>query len=96
MITDCSEDVQWTRGCGLTEYARFTIGGPLRFVYDQSGTLVGAQQGSDVPGEYHCPSDPTLLADAVIAGQQLDTCDSATTCACSPDGGSCDPTDASF
>jgi hypothetical protein len=84
---------QVTNGCGLTEFSILTIGGPERWVYDQTGTLVGAQIGTDA-GYYSCPTDPSLQSSSVRAGQFPDTCDSALTCQCNPDGGSCDPTDA--
>jgi hypothetical protein len=89
----CGAYGQWTRGCGLDEYAVLTIGGPERWVYDPSGHLVGAQQSTDA-GYFRCPTDPSMTGSSVRAGQFADTCDSRTVCQCSADGGSCDPTDA--
>jgi hypothetical protein len=84
---------QWIKGCGLSQYSIETVGGPFRWVYDGSGNLVGEQASSDV-SEYHCPSAPEIASTTVRAGQFPDACNSSTVCACSPDGGSCDPTDA--
>jgi hypothetical protein len=92
-IPSCWGSGQWTKGCGLSEFSIETIGGPERWVFDSSGALVGAQQGTDA-GSFSCPTDPSLQGYSVRAGQFPDTCDSAVTCQCSPDGGACEPTDA--
>lgn len=84
---------QAIQGCGLSQYSILTVGGPYRWVYDGNGALVGEQISSDT-GDYQCPSAPELGAHTVRAGQFPDTCNSSTVCQCSPDGGSCDPTDA--
>jgi hypothetical protein len=91
--SSCTPPGQWTKGCGLSEYSVETIGGPARWVYDASGKLVGEQFGSD-DAQFGCPTDPTMIGFSVRAGQFADSCDSAVTCQCSADGGSCDPTDA--
>jgi hypothetical protein len=83
----CWGYAQWTNGCGLSEFSVETVGGPDRWVYDQSGNLVGAQQSTDEGSPYSCPTDPSLYSSSVRAGQFPDTCDSAVTCQCTPDGG---------
>jgi hypothetical protein len=93
LVPSCSPHGQWTRGCGLSEYSVQTIGGPSRSVYDETGNLVGEQFGTD-DGQFSCPTDPTMIGYSVRAGQFPDSCESAVTCQCSADGGSCDPTDA--
>jgi hypothetical protein len=91
----CIPNAQWRRSCGLAELSIETIGGPESWVYDANGTLVGEQIGSDV-NEFSCPTDPSMTGFGVTAGQFPGTCDggAVTTCQCSADGGSCDPTDA--
>ncbi len=89
----CSPGVQQIEGCGLVAYTVETIGGPEMWVYDGSGTLVGEQLGTD-DGEFVCPTDPGLIGFQLRAGKFPDTCDSATTCTCNPDGGGCEPPDA--
>jgi hypothetical protein len=89
----CASSGQWTKGCGLSEYSVETPGGPYRSVYDRNGSLVGREFGTD-DGQFTCPTDPTMFGYRVSAGQFPDSCDSAVTCQCSSDGGSCDPTDA--
>jgi hypothetical protein len=84
---------QITTGCGLSELSVETIGGPERWVYDATGTLVGEQLGTD-DGQFACPTAPELIGYSVRAGQFPDSCDSAVSCQCNPDGGTCDPTDA--
>jgi hypothetical protein len=89
----CSSRGQWTKGCGLSEYSIETVGGPMRWVYDATDNLVGERLASDIP-EFSCPTDPSMIGYSVQAGQFPDSCDSAVTCQCSADGGSCDPADA--
>lgn len=82
------------RGCGLTEYSEDTISGPEDWVYDQSGHLVGVQLSSDDSG-WVCPTDPSMFASAVRAGQFPDSCQSFVACRCNGDGGtSCASPDA--
>jgi hypothetical protein len=90
---NCSSRGQWTKGCGLSESSIQTPGGPYRSVYDANGNLVGQEFGTD-DGQFLCPTDSTMIGYRVRAGQFPDSCDSAVTCQCSADGGSCDPTDA--
>jgi hypothetical protein len=92
-LSSCSPGGQWTKGCGLSEYSIETIGGPMRWVFDANAKLVGEQYGSD-DATFSCPTDPTMSGFFVRAGLFADSCDSAVTCQCSADGGSCDPTDA--
>ena len=92
-VPACSGRGQWTSGCGLQEFSIETIGGPSRMAYDSSGTLVGEEFGTD-DGQFSCPTDPSMIGYSVRAGQFADMCYDAVTCACSADGGSCDPTDA--
>jgi hypothetical protein len=84
---------QLTTGCGLSEVSLQTVGGPERWVYDATGTLVGEQLGTD-DGEFLCPTDPSMIGFSVRGGQFPDGCLSAVTCQCNADGGTCDPTDA--
>ncbi|HEX3901661.1 MAG TPA: hypothetical protein VH853_02355 [Polyangia bacterium] len=95
--TNCSlgGDEVVTTGCGLVEYSVGTVGGPSRSVFDQSGHLVGVQEGTDT-ALLTCPTDPSVQGYILRAGEFADTCLGATTCACSADGGACVPTDAGF
>jgi hypothetical protein len=91
-VPSCTGRGGWTRGCGLAEFSIGTVSGPTRMVFDASGTLVGEEFGTD-DGQFSCPTDPSMIAYSVRAGQFPDTCGDAGTCQCSGDGGGCDPTD---
>src|SRR6185312_9927826 len=71
----CTGSAQLTTGCGLRQITVQTIGGPERWVYDQSGTLVGEQLGTD-DSEFLCPTDPSMIGFVLRAGQFPDSCDS--------------------
>jgi hypothetical protein len=85
---------QWERGCNYQKYSVFTIGGLEWWLYDGGGQLVGVHEATD-DGFFTCPTDPTLQGFSLEAGQTFPaTCESATTCQCDADAGTCDPTDA--
>ena len=86
----CTGSAQLTTGCGLRQITVQTIGGPERWVYDQSGTLVGEQLGTD-DSEFLCPTDPSMIGFVLRAGQFPDSCDSALTTACTADAGTINP-----
>jgi hypothetical protein len=54
------------------------------FVYDKSGTEVGAQFANSSVG-YVCPSDPTLTASKVAGGQSPDAACTTVVCPCNAD-----------
>lgn len=86
----CSPAGQWTRGCGLDEDTEQGSSGPESWVYDQSGQLVGVDLATD-SDQWSCPSDPSMSASAVRAGQFPDTCNTAVTSSCPADGGAISP-----
>ena len=82
--------------CGLTVYSVDPAGGPWMWVYDSSGSEVGAQRTSDVVPPFYCPSDHNLSAFRVRAGRFPESTCQGTTCACTAgaDASVCSQTDA--
>jgi hypothetical protein len=84
--------------CGMTVAAFVGFGGLEKWVYDQSGTIVGRQMTSDT-ALFTCPGDPELKALQVRAGRFPEPSCMGVSCGCangaarceSPDGGAaCD------
>jgi hypothetical protein len=67
--------------CGLTTYSIDPAGGPEMWVYDAAGAEVGAQLSSD-DSFFYCPSDHTLSAFRLRAGQFPDSTCQGQRCEC--------------
>jgi hypothetical protein len=76
--------------CGLVVDTTSTFGGPNLRVYDEFGNLVGEQYSSDT-SDYFCPSDRSLHAARVRAGQFPDPSCAAEPCTCADGGSVCAP-----
>jgi len=76
--------------CGLIAETVETAGGPWISVWDSSGKLVGSQSGSDT-APYACPSDPSLTAFQLRAGEFPAARCTAMSCSCGDGGTSCAP-----
>lgn len=80
--------------CGMTVATFAGIGGPDKWVYDQSGTLVGRQMSAD-SNWFTCPGDPDVKALQLRAGKFPEPSCLGVACGCtngaaecaSPDGG---------
>jgi hypothetical protein len=67
--------------CGFTTYVGGPAGGPEVWVHDATGAEVGAQMTLD-NGYFYCPSDHTLRASRLRAGQFPDSSCQGITCDC--------------
>lgn len=86
----------WTSACGLDVHAAGSFGGPEKWAYDSSGTLVGVQLSSE-PSVFVCPSDPSnasLQSSFLVSGQFPDASCPTIPCSCGDGGLTCPPPDA--
>ena len=67
--------------CGLTVAVQQGAAGPDLYVSDASGKLVGIQHTADI-GFFSCPSDPSLRAGRMRAGQFPDPSCDKVSCSC--------------
>lgn len=84
----CSGSRRFTTSCDLVTETLLTIGGPYIVVWDATGAVVGRQLTTDTT-YFKCPSDASLEAGIVRAGQFPDATCGSISCDCVDGGATC-------